>query len=213
MKKAIRYITAALFFSIILASFGCKEDYYDDGGILDDSVGVLDMTTMQYLEKHTESFDTLVSLIKLCGLEDSVDAKGSTFFAPQDYSIHNYFKLIFSDLDEWPSLSEFTDDEISGISDILKEYIVPGKKIIRDSLSTSYSYATTLGGGSARLNLTQEDYLGNVDMGATYIVYSFNVGTTDAANYQSVDVVTSDLQSTTGIVHVLSSTSHIFGFN
>jgi Fasciclin domain len=214
MKKLIKSMITAAFVAILLATFGCKENYYDDGGISDSNVGVLGVSTMQYLENHKESFDTLVSLIKLCNLQDAVNAQGATFLAPQDYSIRNYFKLIFADLDAWPSsLSGISADEMARISGILKNYIVPNEKIVRSGLKTSYSYVTTSGGRSARFNLMQEDYLGNVDKGASYIVFSLNTSDSDKAKFQSVQVATADLQSTTGIIHVLDSSSHIFGFN
>jgi hypothetical protein len=50
-------------------------------------------------------------------------------------------------------------------------------------------------------------------MGATYIVFSLNTSDSGKEKYQSVQVATSDLQSTTGIIHVLDASSHIFGFN
>ena len=80
MKKVIKSMITVAFVAILLATFGCKENYYDDGGISDSHVGVLGVSTMQYLENHKESFDTLVSLIKLCNLQDAVNAQGATFF-------------------------------------------------------------------------------------------------------------------------------------
>jgi hypothetical protein len=214
MKNAIQTIIVMASAVVLLLTYGCKESYYDDGGISDNNVAVLKVSTMQYLESHKESFDTLVSLIKLCNLEDAVDASGATFLAPQDYSIHNYFQLVFANLDAWPSsLSDIPDDEKAKISKILKNYIIPGETILRRNLKTSYSYATTYGGRSARFNLVQDDYLGNVNMGATYIVFSLNTSDSGKEKYQSVQVATSDLQSTTGIIHVLDASSHIFGFN
>ena len=195
-------------------AYGCSSDYYTDGGVLDNNVGVLGVSTMDYLENNSATFDTLTTLIKLCGLEDAVNAEGSTFLAPRDYSIHNYFDLVFSELDEWPAtLSDIPEDNMEKISEILKNYIIPDKEIVRDSLSTSYSYVTTYGGRKARFNLIQEDYLENVDKGAKYIVFSLNVSDDEEEQYQSVQVVTSDLQSTNGIVHILDSSTHIFGFN
>ena len=210
-KITIKSITFVAFFAILLA-YGCNESYYADGGVLDDNVGVLDVSTMEYLKSQSE-FDTLTTLIEMCGLEDEVNADGNTFLAARDYSIHNYFELRFSELTEWPALSDFTDEYISEITEILGNYIIPNDEIIRDDLTTTYSYTTTYGGKTARFNLTQEDYLENVDKGAEYIVYSLDVSSNDEAKYQSVNVVTSDLQSTNGIIHILDSDSHIFGFN
>lgn len=195
-------------------TWGCNDDYFTDGGLLDDQVGNLNVSTMQYLGSHPEQFDTLTTLIRLCGLESEIDKAGNTFLAPHDYSIHNYFDLVLPD-GPWPSLQELPDELIDEITLILKNYIIAGREIVRGELSTSYSYATTAGGKKARFNLVKEDYLGNVNMGAAYIVFSLDVSGEQNPRelYQSVRVAVSGLRSTNGIVHVLTPDSHIFGFN
>lgn len=208
-----RFIAVFISFCAV-GLWGCNDDYFTDGGPLEGQDGVLNVSTMDYLESQSARFDTLTTLIKLCGLEAEVNQPGNTFFAPQDYSIHNYFRLIFPE-GAWPQLSQITEEEKQEIAGILRNYIIPGQKIVRSGLSTAYSYSTTLGGQKARFNLIKEDYLGNVNMGAAYIVFSLNVN--DVENvielYQSVTVATSGLQSTNGIIHVLSPNTHIFGFN
>lgn len=132
---------------LLFLAWGCNNDYYADGGILDENVGELGVSTMDYLERCGADYDTLVALIKSCGLESEVNGVGNTFLAPRDYSIHNYFELIFTDPDKRPaSLSEINDEELEKISGMLKNYIIPGQKILREDLSTAYSYTTTLGG-------------------------------------------------------------------
>lgn len=199
---------------LILLACGCSDDYYTDGGLLDESVGELGVSTMDYLEENSAEFDTLVMLINLCELDSEVNASGNTFFAPRDYSIHNYFELIFSDLAEWPELTALDADEVEEISNILQNYIIPEQEILQEDLSTAYSYSTTYAGKSARFNVTQDDYLGNVNMGAKHIVFSLDKSNDgEDVVYQSVQVVTSNMKSTNGIVHVLDSDTHIFGFN
>lgn len=169
---------------------------------------------MKYLESEPAKFDTLVSLIKLSGLEAEVAKPGNTFLAPQNYSIHNYFKLLYPDESKWPALSQLTKAEKDDIAKILRNYIIPDKQIERSSLSPAYSYATTQGGKKARFNLTREDYLGNVNMGAAFVVFGLDISSdgSPAERFQSVNVVTSSLRSTNGIVHILDSNTHIFGF-
>nr|WP_319999981.1 fasciclin domain-containing protein [uncultured Draconibacterium sp.] len=208
MKSRILVAFAAL--AMIVVS--CSDDYYTNGGLLDEHVGLLNISTMDYLKANAE-FDTLVTLIQLSGLENAVDEQGNTFMAPQDYSIYNYFKLTFSTLDTPPtSLSEIPDEIMNEIKIILENYIIPNEKIMRKDLSSSYTYTTTLAGQSARYNLLRSDYLGNVNSGAEIINYSLNTNG-DGNSYQSVWVVTSNLVSTTGVLHILNANSHIFGFN
>ena len=205
----------AAFTALIMIITGCKDDYYSDGGILDENVGVLNVSTMDYLKANEISFDTLVSLIQLTGLESAVDASGNTFMAPQDYSISNYFELAFTILDVPPaSLQEIPQEILDDIKLIIENYIVPNEEIMRGDLSPTYTYTTTYGGRKARYNLLRSDYLGNVNKGAEIINYSLNMSEDGSSNdYQSVQVVTSNLESTNGIIHVLNADSHIFGFN
>ncbi len=199
----------------LLACTACNDDYFADGGIINKEAGVFEGTTMAYLESQPQSFDTLVALIKLCGLEQAVNTPGSTFFAPRDYSVHNYFKLLFAELDTWPaSLDDINDEDRALMAGLLRQYIIPDKRLMRQDLQTSYSYLTTLGGRKARFNLVREDYLGNVNMGAQSIIFSLNMAADGQREfYQSVRVVVSDIQSATGVVQVLDSDTHILGFN
>ncbi len=210
MKRSI----IAILLATVLFNFGCSDEYFTDGGVQDDLTGTLNVSTMEYLQNEPARFDTLVALIKLCGLEADVAKSGSTFLAPQDYSIHNYFKLLFPDENKWPPLSELTAAEKEDITQILKNYIIPDQVIERSALSPAYSFATTQGGKKARFNLNRQDYLGNVNMGAAFIVYALDVSRTGSTveQFQSANVATSGLRSTNGIIHVLDSNTHIFGF-
>lgn len=203
------------FAALIIIIMGCSNDYYTDGGTLEPNVGVLNVSTMDYLRANKASFDTLVALIELTGLESAVNANGNTFMAVQDYSISNYFELAFVTLDEPPaSLKEIPQEIMDDIKIIIENYIIPDNEIMREDLSSTYTYATTYGGRKARYNLFKSDYLGNVNKGAKIINYSLNMSEDGSSNdYQSVFVVTSNLESTNGVIHVLNANSHIFGFN
>lgn len=200
----------------VVFTTGCSKDYFADGGTLNpDQTTTLGVSTMDYLKSRPEIFDTLTTLITMTGLEAAVNANGSTFLAPKNYSIFNYFKLIYPDPEKRPkAFSEITEEEMENITRMLKNYIIPGKEIVRSELTTTYSYDTTYGGGKARFNIVQDDYLGNVNMGAKYVIFSLNKGTPGGIEiYQSVQVETADLRSTNGVVNVLAADSHIFGFN
>ncbi|HRP54920.1 fasciclin domain-containing protein [Agriterribacter sp.] len=211
----MKSIIAIALVTVVFVS-GCSKDYFADGGVLDpDETATLGMSTMDYLKSRPDVFDTLTALITLTGLEGAVNADGSTFLAPKNYSIHNYFNLVFPDPEKRPkTFGDFTDEEMEAIAEILKNYIIPGKEVVRSGLGTAYSYDTTYGGVKARFNIVQSDYLGNVNMGARNIVFSLNKGMPGTFEiYLSVPVETADLRSTNGIVHVLAADSHIFGFN
>jgi uncharacterized surface protein with fasciclin (FAS1) repeats len=210
MIKAIKAI------ALIVALFivGCKDSYFADGGGPVNTSGQLGVTTMQYLQNNPATFDTLAKLIKITGLEAAVNEKGNTFLAPRDYSINNYFKLVYPDPANMPAtLEALPQDEKDKIAQIIKDYIIPNQEILRGKLATTYTYVTTGGGKKARFNIVTTDYLGNVNLGAKFINYSLNMSTTGTEAYQTVQVAAADLRSTNGVVHVLTSESHIFGFN
>lgn len=214
MKKTT-YIQFCFLVSFFILFGSCKKDYYSDGGVLDDNVGVFNISTMEYLRQHVERFDTLLILIRLSGLEDAVNRQNTTFMAPQNYSISNYLKMEFARMENPPSdVRKLPDEMIRNIKAILKNYIIPDNKITSADLNPSYAYFKTLDNRTVRFNIIRSDYLGNVNKGAELINFSFNTSSDpDIEKYQSVAVVISDLQTNTGIVHVLDSDTHIFGFN
>ena len=200
----------------ILLCWGCKRSYFADGGTLPaDKTANLGVSTVDYLKAQGDLFDTLVALIQINGLEAAVNAKGNTFFAPCDYTIYNYLSLTFPDPTNRPAtLAAIPREQMDTIAGIIKNYIIPNHQILRDGLATTYSYDTTSRGTKARFNLVQSDYLGNVNMGAKSIVFSLNTAPPgNKEQYQSVQVAASDLRSTNGVVQLLISSSHIFGFN
>nr|WP_068888807.1 fasciclin domain-containing protein [Pedobacter panaciterrae] len=210
----IKLIKAIAFIGILFI-VGCGDKYFADGGNQpSNQSGVLGVSTMDYLKSQSE-FDTLTTLIRLTGLEEAVNSKGNTFLAPRDYSIHNYFELLFTDPENKPAtLDAIPKEEMDKIAQILKNYIIPNEEIVRSKLLTTYSYVTTLGGKRARFNIVQQDYLGNVNMGAKSIIFSLNTSPTgQPERYQSIQVATADLRSTNGVLHLLNSDTHIFGFN
>ncbi|HTN06006.1 fasciclin domain-containing protein [Agriterribacter sp.] len=211
----MKLIIAIALVSLLVTS-GCSKDYFADGGTLNpDETMTLGVSTMDYLKSRPEVFDTLVTLITLTGLEAAVNASGSTFLAPKNYSIRNYFNLVYPDPEKRPkTFSEMPVEDMEKIKAIIKNYIIPGKQIVRSELATTYSYDTTYGGAKARFNIVRDDYLENVNMGARYVNYALDVGMPGVYElYLSVQVETADLHATNGIVHVLAADSHIFGFN
>jgi len=210
----IKLIKAIVLISAIFV-MGCKDTYFSDDLQSSGQSGQLGVTTMQYLQNNPSTFDTLARLIKLTGLESAVNEKGSTFMAPRDYSIHNYFRLLYPDPANMPAtLDALPQLEKDRIAEIIKDYIIPKQEIVSSGLATTYSYVVTAGGKKARFNVVTTDYLGNVNMGAKFVNFSLNTAPPgDKEQYESVSVVTANLRPTNGVLHVLASDAHIFGFN
>ncbi|HEX8608198.1 MAG TPA: fasciclin domain-containing protein, partial [Pedobacter sp.] len=199
MKKMIK----AIAFVSALFMMGCKDDYFSDDLKPVDQSGVLGVTTMEYLRNNPSTFDTLTRLIKITGLESAVDEKGSTFLAPRDFSIHNYFKLLYPDPANMPAtLDALPQPEKDRIAEIIRYYIIPKNEILSGGLATTYSYVVTSAGIKARFNAVTTDYLGNINLGARFVNFSLNIAPAGSAEqYKTVSVATSDLRSTTGVLH------------
>lgn len=192
----------------------CQDSYFNDGGRLPENIGKFDGSTMEYLERQPKLFDTLTTLIKMNKLEQVVNAPGNTFFAPQDYSIHNYFKLKYPDPTKRPkSFEDISKTDMEEIAQIIQHYIVPDQKILKAGLSTVYSYGASFSKRRVRFNLVREDYLGNVNMGATNLMFSLDVKPLEAVpQFQSAMVVLSDIETKNGVIQTLVTDTHVFGF-
>ena len=160
------------------------------------------------------TFIPMEKIRELNKLEGAVNAPNSTFFAPQDYSIHNYFKLKYPDPTKRPkTFDAIPTADMEEIAAIIKNYIVPQSKILRTALSSQYTFGTSAGNQKVRFNLVKEDYLGNVNMGAAYIMFSLDVKpNASTPQFQSVKVVVSDIETNTGVVQTLNTDAHVFGF-
>ena len=214
MEKA-SYIQNYIVFALFILLCSCKTDYYFDGGVLPENAGKLNVSNVDYLKQNASQFDTLVILLQLTGLEEVVNRANTTFMAPRNYSISNYFKIRFLQMENPPTdIYKMPEELVQEIKMILGNYIIPNEKITIDNLTPSYSYFTTFSDQTARFNILRSDYLGNVNKGAELINFSLNKSLNpDIENYRSVLVNTSNLHSTTGIIHLLDSDTHVFGFN
>ena len=211
--KTIQYTGMLLCIAFCLSILGCKDKYFTDGGTLNPTTANYEGTTMAYLESKPQLFDSVTTLIKLCNLTSVVNASGTTFFAPQNYSVFNYLKLIYPDAKKMPKrLTDLTSDDLTEIATLLKGYIVPNQRILRKDLATSYSFYNTYVGKASRCNLVREDYLGNVNKGASYIIYGLNSSSTGQDAFQTVKVAVSDVTTQTGVLQVLTADTHILGF-
>jgi len=226
-------ILMLLFLVICISFLSCNRDKYLTGGSLHTSK--FNVTTYDFLKNQTSGvFDTLVLLIDKAGIKDKVNQQGITFFAPTDYAINNYLgrrTLEEQKVDEsrkWTidslikyELSKFTDsvnvyfvDQLFPFDKLTENgVIVPTQK---SGASSVVSYETITPD-----NPDYEKLGGNTNTSAklrlVYYTFLFRPLTPPvvASEISSADgnrnlVQTSGIETTTGMIQVLSNQHILF---
>mgnify|MGYP001231154242 CR=1 FL=1 len=223
MVKYIKLLIAPIGIFLVLLSACDKNDYINDGGVHDPHVN---MTTYDFLASHPK-FDSLVRIIDKAGLKDLVNSN-ITFFATTNWGVADYVSA-----KKQERIAEVGDENISfsiddldpvELSDSLKIYMFEGQ-IGREQLTTEGAYYESLFGpmDNTRILLglrRTRDYSGYVDY-VDYLYYTKVVGTRDSEEPNQnaipeelqdtrVDVQTSGIITTTGILHVLHGSHRLF---
>ena len=221
IKKISAYSLFALLFFHVFASC-TKDDYINDGGVHQAKVN---MTTYDYLASHPK-FDSLVRIIDRANLKDLVNSD-ITFYATTNWGVADYVSA-----KKQERIVELGDENISfTIDDIdpkrldsLKIYMFKGK-VEREQLNVNGAYYPSLFGpmNGVRFQLglrRTRDYSSYVDY-VDYLYYTKVRGTLDSeeANQNAipeaerdvrVDVQTSGIITTTGVIHVLQGSHRLF---
>lgn len=124
---------------------GCQKDYYRDSGRSDPN---FNGSMMEYLEAKPYPFDTLVSVIKLAGMEATFKENRFTFFAPPDETIRRTYdyinnRLKQSALDTLTGLESLKPEFWKGI---LEMYMFPEEKGLEDFPQLDYFNKQTFSG-------------------------------------------------------------------
>lgn len=204
-----------LLLMVVLVS-ACKKEYYDDSGL---QKGIYPVSSFDHLNSQPFFFDSLITIIKLAGLEKELKDSTVTFFAPTDFSIlkamngvnaqrHNDFKdsLRLQDIpaDVWRTfLSRYIFRDKYMLKDIarrdpLQLNIFPGMNM------------ESLDGYIMNIGVEFSDYAGTRDVGPRRVTIT-NMGDLASPAFNTNNVATSDMQTKTGIIHVLDA-NHTFGF-
>ncbi|MCX2473760.1 fasciclin domain-containing protein [Pedobacter sp. MC2016-05] len=217
MKKFL-YIAVVL----ITTLTSCKK-YYFDTGIHDPKyIG----TTLQYLQEKKPLFDTTLTVIKLAEMESVLSNPNDpyTFFAPMSGSIRNAIYRLNR------SLETSGKDTVSQLSQIDKSvwrnnlslYIFKGANLLKDYPqrdTISFQAFPGQGYNSYSNRVMNIGVIFNDAGGVTYAGYRqlFLAYIPDLSNPQvalaNAPVATSDIQTNTGVIHVLRKNKHNFGFN
>lgn len=201
----MRKIITSIF--VVCASvlfFGCDDDYYIDSGL---SNGVHNMNMWEYFATDSYNWDSTRLVISRAGLEDIFKGENSTyskitFFGVTNHSIRKYM------LDN--NYASVNDIPVETCSDYILSYVV-ADQYLWDEIDFEVKGTTTGGtdminanGGELRVFRRKSDYGSVVDAGpVSTFVQSLTANKT-------VQAVSTNIQTNTGVVHALSYT-HPFG--
>ncbi len=210
MKKTI------LILAVVLGLFSCsQDDYLVDGGLSD---GYLKTTTMEFLKSHYQ-LDSLAILIERAGLEDEANG-ASTLFAPNNLAIRSYVNRVLAEMRKVDPQAEFTFDDIpvDTLTKHLGGYLFP-EKITREDMVKEGKIYTAVNGDQRRLSLEpSESYTDFLSEYPEYVYYTYKMGDEwdpwdEIDDDIRVQVRTSNLISTNGVIHVLQGSHKLFNYS
>ncbi len=201
MQKFRKEISLILLFGLVLVLFDAcsNEDYFTADPVANSKT--IDSDTYNYLASQPAQFGAFVEVIDLSNSKDLINSANSTVIAPQNYSIKRF---VFEQGKE--KLSDFQAEDLQNL---LKQYII-NARIVSEDLTEPISVQNVFG-NELVFEIKREKWKGVDNIGPQYIsLLNFKNIDDDKDNIQ-VKVVTPDLQTATGIVHVLTN-DHLFGF-
>jgi hypothetical protein len=223
-SKTIYKIGMMVLLGILIFSACKKDDYINDGGKI--LTGRVNMTTYDYL-KSNPKFDSLVKIIDKAGMKDQVNGN-ITFFATTNYGAADYVSAKKQEkiVQVGNENIKFTIADLNPVElrDSLKIYMFSGK-ITRNQLNTEGRLFNSLLGPMngvtwlIKLRRTNDfsQYVDYVD----YLNFTKVIGTRDDLEADpttipqdrrdiSYDCQTSNIITTTGILHVLDNRHRLF---
>lgn len=218
--KTARYSFILLLMTLL---FACKKDqYYVDGGVSDPN---FNGNMLQYLQAKTFYFDTLATVIKIAGLEQTFQQDDMTFFAPTDHAIKRIListnKLLYQSGKD--TILQLTEVSPEIWRKFLMRYMFKGSNRLKDFPQLDinllnlypgqdyYSYNNTI----LNIGVIYDDVNGIKYGGYRHLAISYIQNLNNPLLYSSWirnDIASSDIKPTNGVVHTLNDYA-TFGFN
>lgn len=207
-----KWVLCILLSGLVCGWGACKKDLNPYGnGELSKSV---DLTTYDFLKSQKGLYDSLLHIVDLIGMKDTLQKAEVTFFAPQDYSIINAMHNLNIARKLNGENGNWTIDSVrKGTWDtLLHRYLVKG---IVDLDSLDYAdgvnlitpYGYQMNGKTVTLNAS-----GIVGGGSKEIQLSDKNNSRFVKDWVSAVTRTVNLKTKNGLLHVLN-TRHVFGFS
>lgn len=214
-----KHLCLMIFVISSLLSNCSKDKYYFDGGTVDPK---FNGTVLEYLKSRPVEFDTLVSIIKLAGLEENFNKDTMTFFAPTDYSIGASIRntntyLYSAGMDTIISLDQIAP----GIwKQYLEKYMFHGKNLLNDYYHLDLSLENAFPGQNYfsynnsvyNIGVIYDDINGIKYGGYRHILLSYIPDLKHPQdNWISANISSCNIQPINGVVHALDNAT-TFGF-
>lgn len=215
-KRATFCFFSALLFMLVACN---KNSYYADGGLSNPN---FKGNMLQYLQSKPFYFDTVATVIKMAGLEQSFQQDDMTFFAPTDHAIG---RIILS-TNQY--LYQSGKDTIKTLAEVspsiwrkyLERYMFHGANKLNDypqldiNIKALYPGQNYYSYGNDILNIgvVYDDINGVKYAGYRHLVISYIPDLNKPLNWISNDISSSDIKPTNGVVHTLNDYT-TFGFN
>lgn len=213
-----------LFFGLCLSFLllaSCTKEYFMDSGI---HAPVYNGSNMQYLESRPELFDSLVQIVKIAGLENDVDMNNTTFFVPANVSIRKSVRNLNSYLHVQGRDTVVNLDQVAPAvwKKFLSRYIIKDKYVLKDfpQIDTNNRQVfpgqgyLTFAGEPMIIGVNYNDVKSKNSAGVEQVIkYAGYRQLFITYSYIHSPVATSDLQTNTGVLHVLNFKQHSFGFD
>lgn len=219
MKRIFLYITGVIVLSGLLVAWsGCNKSYYKDGGLANPHYKG---SIYDYLANNPYWFDTVTYAIDHSGLKEVLQKDTVTFFSPTDDAIgqamNNLNAYRYANVEDSVHLQ---DIDSTVWKYFLSMYILQGKHLAqtfaRVDPNNIFAYPgidyVMWGGYILNIGLIYQDYGGAQAVGARIVnVTDITYDPVNFRNNPTVSVMTSDIQPTNGVLHVLNN-NNVFGF-
>lgn len=221
--KFVKMAAFCFLTALALLFNACKKDqYYLDGGVSNPN---FNGNMLQYLQAKPFYFDTVATVIKLAGLEQTFQQDDMTFFAPTDHAIGR------SILNANKALYQAGKDTVRTLQEIspeiwrkyLMRYMFKGSNKLNDYPQVDvsllnlypgqdyYSYNNTI----LNIGVIYNDVNGIKYAGYRHLIISYIKDLNNPLYYPNWirnDISSSDIKPTNGVVHTLTDYA-TFGFN
>ncbi|WP_018627478.1 hypothetical protein [Niabella aurantiaca] len=221
MRKIFICLFTTILFTTIVAMTSCKKQYYFDSGL---STPTFDGSMLEYLESNPFLFDTLVSVIRMAGLENYFKDSAFTFFVPADSSIRSslqYFNLQLK-LEGKDTIRKISDVKPEFWRSTLMMYMYRSVRGLEDYPQLDVNNKQAFPGEFVRSMSGKIMNIGTIFTDARGIKYkgfrflNLSFVPNEAAPYNSWflgPVATCNIKPRNGIAHVLVYPVHFFGFD